>query len=755
MQRIRVPITNFQFGEISPSLTSRTDSPIYAASAQKVENLFLRAEGGVIKRSGLRNIYKYGDITYDAVPRQQVRIVPFIFSDDERYVVSLEDQKVRIFFLDPLTSNVSLEATITQDVNSNPLPWVDTYLHEVTYAQAGDVMFLCHNTFAPRQLVRTGLTTFQVELFTFQGNPDADQIYQPYYSFQGLDVTLGSSATTGDGITLTTSSAYFDITGSQVDGSYPSSKHIGITLRYGTSEIEIVSVQSTTSATGNILSELNQQLSINLFTTTSGSASIKVNQNNHGLSTGDSITVSGAGQVGGIAVNQINGARTIASIIDENNYTFDAGANSNAFEVGGGAPTIVTNAPTRNWTEQSFSVYRGYPAAVTLHENRLWFGGTLGQPDGVWSSKSSKYYNFDVGEAADSDSIQITSSIGEINAVRHMVSNRDLQIFTSTSELYIPALSNQPVTPTNARIIRQTPFGSGYARPQPFDGATVFVQNGGYIVREYLYTDTEAAYTSATISTLSSHLISDPIQMCVVRGTANTAESYIFLLNNNGRLAVFSSNRGEQRAGWTDFSTSGHFQSVTAVDNRIFMVVRYDFGSGTTRYALVELDASMNMDSAQNYTGTAGVFDVSNFFEDTAIVDVVYGSDYLGKYTVSGGEIDVSAVANITSCQVGYAFNVNLTTNPIDGQVQGGPLTGEPRTLARVILDLNETLSVSVNGTSLVIRQVTDDLSQERSAVTGKKEFYLLGYNRDPQVIITQTAPLPLQVNGIIAEVSF
>jgi hypothetical protein len=154
MQRIRVPITNFQFGEISPSLTSRTDSPIYKSSAQKVENLFLRAEGGVIKRSGLRNIYKYGDITYDAVPRQQVRIVPFIFSDDERYVVSLEDQKVRIFFLDPQTGNVSLEATITQDVDSNPLPWVDTYLHEVTYAQAGDVMFLCHNTFAPRQLVR-------------------------------------------------------------------------------------------------------------------------------------------------------------------------------------------------------------------------------------------------------------------------------------------------------------------------------------------------------------------------------------------------------------------------------------------------------------------------------------------------------------------------------------------------------------------------------------------------------------------------
>ena len=41
MQKVRVPITNFQFGEVSPSLYSRTDSDIYTASAQRVENFFL------------------------------------------------------------------------------------------------------------------------------------------------------------------------------------------------------------------------------------------------------------------------------------------------------------------------------------------------------------------------------------------------------------------------------------------------------------------------------------------------------------------------------------------------------------------------------------------------------------------------------------------------------------------------------------------------------------------------------------------
>ena len=59
MQKVRIPVTNFQFGEISPSLISRTDTQIYTNSAQRLENVFIRAEGGVIKHAGLRYIYEF------------------------------------------------------------------------------------------------------------------------------------------------------------------------------------------------------------------------------------------------------------------------------------------------------------------------------------------------------------------------------------------------------------------------------------------------------------------------------------------------------------------------------------------------------------------------------------------------------------------------------------------------------------------------------------------------------------------------
>lgn len=754
MARVRVPISNFQYGEISPSLVSRTDTPLYNNSAKKIENFFLRNEGGLLKRFGTRRIYEF-DTTVDSSATQQLRLVPFIFSDDERYIVSLESAKIRVFQIDPTTGDVSLVQTLTQDVDSNAIPFTNAKLPELTYAQFGDVMFIAHQTFMVRKLVRTSLTTFELQLMTFNESADGYRINQPYYSFQDVGVTLDPSASTGTGITLTTSVDYFDTTGSQSGGNYPDSKHIGVVLRYHDNEIEIKSVQSATQATGDITDELLVHLDRDAIETTDGSADIHITFANHGLSTSDSITISAAGAVGGISANNINGTRSVTEVIDENEFVVTAGATANESTIGGGSPKIVTHAPTTEWGEQSYSALRGYPGAVTFHENRLWLAGTLAQPDGIWASKSADYFNFDVGAAEDDDALDITASIGEINTIRHLVSNRDLQIFTSTSEMYIPSFTEKPITPTNAQVRRQTSYGANFVRPSSFDGATIYVQKTGSVVREYIYSDAEAAYVSTGISVLSPHLISSPVQMSILRGAINRPESYAFVLNDDGTLAVFTSNRAEQRAGWTQWTTSGKFQSVCTVDDRVFCIGTYDTGAGTDKHILMEFESTLNMDFSDTFTGSAGVFDVSSHFANGAVVKVVDGTNYLGEFTVASGNVDVSAVQEITSAEIGFDFNVEAETLPLDASVSNGPLTGEPRSVNRVVVDLLDTLSLSVNDKKLVIRTVTDDFSQDRTAVTGKREFRFLGYSKDPTVKITQTAPMSLQVNGIVAEVTF
>jgi len=747
MRKIRVPITNFQYGEVSSYAIARTDSGLYTSSAQTVQNMLVRSEGGVVRRPGLENIYDYS-LTRDTSKTMQSKLVHFIFSDDERYIVSIEHAKVRVFYLD--TSSISLAATITQDTDTNALPFDDDYIHEYTHSQYGDVMFICHPLFMPRMLVRTGLTSFEITPYSFDSNSDGSKIYQPYSNFHAADVTLNPSATTGSGVTLTTNADYFDTTGSQTGGNYLSSLHVGVILQYGTegAEIEIDSVQSATQATGTVISNLTTRLSIlNPLRTREGSTSVEVTHIGHGLSSGASVTISNASSVGGIAAASINGNKTISSVIDENTYVITAGASATSSEDGGGYVSVASHAPVRTWYEQSFSAKRGYPAAVTFHENRLIFGGTIAEPDTLWLSKSGSYFNFDYGDAADSDAFDIVGSTGDVNEIRYIVSNRDLQVFTASAELYVPSFLNQSITPTNAQIRRQTPYGSIFVEPKPIDGATLFVQAGGNVVREYIYTDQENAYSSPSVSSLSSHLVNGPIDSAVCSGAFSLSESYCLFVDPSGTISCFNSNRAEKRAAWSKITCNGAFSSVVSIDDRLFANVWWD--SSTLR--LCEFNVDYTLDNAKLYTLSSGIATVSSEYDNDDVVHVVGVTaggvkTYLGTFTVSSGQVDLSGEAvSYTQAYVGISYIASLVTNPIDFSFQYGPMTGDPRGVCSAIVDFRNTTAATVNGRPF----------SSSTAFNGKSEIRTTGFGRDPQITITQSEPTNLEVIDVTAEVVF
>ena len=725
MQVVRIPFTNFQFGEISPSLIARTDTQVYNNSAQKLTNFLTRAEGGVIKRMGTKFLHNFGTTVDDNV-EQQVRLIPFIFSDDERYIIALSAGKIEIFILNfDSSGNVSAGAvtnltstTLTSDTTGTSLNTriTEARLKQITYAQSGDVLFLAHNAFNTLKIVRTSLLTFQISPFSFDLKGDAKETYQPYYHFHQAGFTLTPSATSGNGISVivkppgtdrgawssgtgyeigdhvthsnqvyeviaainpsntapnsdTTNFravTYFD-DGSTNGGGYSNSLHVGLTLRYRKREIDITAVTSGSHATGNIADSLFAKLGINAIRTIKDSTTIEITMPLHNLSVGDSVTISETDTVAGISNSNLNGARSVTSVIDDNTFTVTAGATANASVDGGGAPRLTTTAPTTDWEEQSYSAIRGFPAAICFHEGRLWFGGTLAQPDGIWASQSGEFFNFNIGTALDNESIQLSSSVGELDQIKHLVSNRDLQVFTVTSEFIVPAFENTPVTPQNAMVRRQTPYGVADVKPFVFDGATLYVQRSGTVVREFIFSDTESAYVANAVSLISSHLIITPVQMTSLQAAIERPESYIFMVNSNGTMAVFNSNRSEKRAGWTQFTTqgkkgtdtvtSGLFHSVCTIDERVFVIGKYDKGAGTKKLCLMEFKDDLNMDHSLSYTnGSSGVFTVSSQFDNGAKVGVVSGTHYLGEFPVSGGQVDVSGVDNIASSRNRICF---------------------------------------------------------------------------------------------------
>mgnify|MGYP005988959693 CR=1 FL=1 len=728
MQKLRVPINSFQFGEVSGSLLMRTDSPVYSASAQSLQNMIVMSEGSVKKRDGLKHIYNYTDITFDPDHPAQSHLFAFRFSDDEQYIISIEASKIRCFHLE-LDGDVTLVDTVTLDTNGAALPFNQDYLSQYTTAQYGDVMFICHPLFMPRMLIRTSLTSFEVTPFSFDERLDGTLVFQPYTAFQSNGATLDPSATTGTGVTLTVSEDYWV------------ADHVGTIIRYNESEIEITSITSPTVAVGSIVDTLRIRLSVlNPLRTSDGSSTVEVTHLQHGYSGGEVVVIEDASAVGGINTGSLNGTRTVAGIIDENTWYFTAGGAASSAEDGGGYVKLQTHAPTADWSEQSFSAVRGYPAAVAFHENRLCFAGTLAQPDAIWMSQIGSFFNFDIGDAEDTDSIALVAATGTVNEIRYMISNRDLQIFGASGELYIPTYLNQAITPTNAQIRLQTPYGCEFTQPVSVDGATLFVQNGGTVVREYLYTDGEDAYTATAVSTIASHLIVSPRCMTVAHGGFGTPESYALMSNGNGDVAAFNSNRAERRASWTRFTTAGSFCSICAIHGRIFTNVWGEDGS----MHLCEFDGQIGLD--RYVTGVAngsGEVTVSSAFENGDTVSIVSedGLSYFGSQTVSGGVVTIAGGSGNTY-HVGIPFTAEVVTNPIDATMGGGPATGSIRGVGSAVLDLVNTSSVKVNGYS---KSITTPIS-------GKHEFRVLGYNRDPQVTVQQGEPLPMQVNGLIAE---
>ena len=662
--KIRIPQNNFERGEISPSMTMRTDLNTYVQGAEEVRDLFLLAEGGVKRRAGSSYVGTLNG-TPNLSNRLEMRLEPFMFSDDERYIMAFSNARLEIYRINASTGALSALTALTADTSSASLPWTTARLERLTITQNADVMFVAHPDFMVRKITRTSATAFAVSTFAFDATTADDEKYQPYFSFQASGVTLTPQATSGTGKTMTTSADYWN------------SSHVGTIIRYAGNEILITGYTSATVVTGTI------------------------------------------------------------------------------------RKTLSATTATTNWDEASFSAYRGYPQSITFHEDRLWFGGTTNQPDAIWSSKTSEYFNFDVGSAGDSDSIQMTINVGEFNNIRHLTANRDLQIFTSTSELYIPSFADKGLTPTNAQIRRQTPYGASYVKPLAFDGATIYVQKTGKSVREFLFSDKESAYVSTPLSLISSHLISSPTQMASVKGAFDRPEQYAFVVNDDGTMAVFHSIRNEEKAGWAKWSTTGRYHSVCAIDDRVFVATVRDLGSGTNSYVLEELKTTVRLDCSSTYTATSsnnGIFTTTTPFANNASLAVIEGDNYIGTFTMASSVVNVSAVKLINSAEIGYSFTSSLKSLPVDAQVQGGPLTGEPRAITRVNLDLLSTLSVSVNSQPLIIQGVTDTVTSSEmgfNAFTGKKEFRLLGYSRDPRVEITQTAPLDLQINGMIVEVAF
>ena len=821
MARQRVHQASFLRGELDPTIISRVDVAAYGQGLKKARNVIPLNQGGVERRGGTLFRADLGGPT---------RLESFIFNSTQEYVFAFQNQTLKIY-----TTAGVLAATFSS------CPWLTSELYELNFTQQGDTMIVVHENIVPQVITRIGSTSFTRTAFGFETSVNGEKTYQPYFKFADDSITLDIDSTTKGttGVTCTTSSAYW------ISG------YVGMVIRYHGAELTITGYTSSTVVTATLNDDVEIELDADPFATQQGSGVVKVTQVGHGFSTGASVTISGANDIfdddgNGLATANINGTFSI-TVLDDDHWEFTAGGSDTALESvdgGGVRVVIVGHPPTRNWDEQVFSSVNGYPKTATFHEQRLYFGGVTALPDGIQGSKITDFYNFDVGEAADADSIQIQIASDQINEIRHLVSAKLLQIFSSTSEFYLKPQIGKPITPTDIQIIRQSTLGSQLkAMPRIFDGATIYIQNNGKTVREYFYSAGAEEFTSNSISLLSNHLISSPQDSAKITSMPSRTEQFYFLVNDDGTMGIFTSQRAEKIAGWMLWSTDGTIESVTCTTSNIYISVKrtinssdvyyleqfastafdlptdmtvtktisatyqphgtplvngtfsstttfigdgftnapsqgetFQFAGAGTVYTIQSATATGNSGeytivlnaSTSQSDGVALQFVTSKVFSGlNSLPDMRLKTVYLTSGSAEGsavyyygsGTVDANGVVSITtatsSADIGLNYDITLDTLPIDATIQNGQLTGYPRKIAKAVVELSSTYNMKVNTNDVILTDVTLNTSGGLTSFTGKKEVYFLGYNLEPNLEITQSAPLPMRLLGLTTEVYY
>lgn len=432
---------------------------------------------------------------------------------------------------------------------------------------------------------------------------------------------------------------------------------------------------------------------------------------------------------------------TVTGYVEVTGYTSATVVNMTVKEV-------VPTAAQWKWREGAFSAHRLYPRSVGFVEERLFLAATPSQPTTMWGSVNGDFENHKPG-TNDDDAVEYQVASGKINPLHWLVEDRGMFIGTSKSELRMGGGSDTPLSPSSARVLAQTKYGSKSIQPVETGNETLFVQRGGRKVRALQYNFSSDSYNAPDRTLYAEHITESGIKDWCYQ---QEPDSIVYCVLNNGTLATMTYVPEEQVVGWSLHTTDGAFESVACIPgaetDRVWVVVRRVINGVTKRY-VEYFDPLLHMDCAVSYAGSP-VLSVSapaHLLGKTAVI-VGDGAVY-NSVVVGGGSITLAPAVAASAIDIGLLYTPTLV--PLSPEVpdRGGSLQGRKSRWVKLGVRLLNTLGVTINGDQVESRSSDDEMDQAPEMTTGDAISVTLGWTRNGENTITQTQPLPITVLGV------
>ena len=311
-----------------------------------------------------------------------------------------------------------------------------------------------------------------------------------------------------------------------------------------------------------------------------------------------------------------------------------------------------------------WSATKGYPTTCLFYEQRLWFGGAKSKPNTVWASRVGQYTDFENMANYANDSISATISSEQIDEIVNIYANRGIQIFTAGAEWIIP---EGATTPDTINVSKNTSNGS-LAKVEPTDisGVTMFVEKNGKSLLSFVYSDTQAAYTTESISLLTD-LMNNPVRMAIDYNSSQDVGNFLYVAMEDGSMAVWCIMLIQKIVSPVRFNlgNGGLIKDVVNVVGDTYLLVdrkdkMYLEKLSESKVDLTTTDSSLaaNITGLGNYNG-----------EHVRVYNDTDGD--LGTHYVLNDEITLDNVPT-AEVNIGYPFNYALTSNKmsVNGQTE-------------------------------------------------------------------------------------
>ena len=449
----------------------------------------------------------------------------------------------------------SLYSEIPYEIES---PYSTSELPELHFIKSEDLMYLAHGNHEPRQLARV-----EHALWTLAAIQADDGPFMAENTDTSLTIT--PSGATGS-ITLTASEPLFN-------------------PQYVDSIWRIEQVRDTSQVSGTFTANGNS-ISTPFFSgaygfTTSGNSGGTITlmrSTNNGSSWRPALTaltdtdfdnpteIEEDGAIyRAVMSNYGSGSPTYTITITDNvnkGVVRITGFNSSTSMAAEVLTALVDTSATSNWREGYWSDYRGWPQTVSIHQQRLVFGGSDTFPQTIWFGKTDPddYTNFTEGTL---DTSAFTVVLAGNNPVQWMLS-QDYLLIGNSGSCGKYGDQGKAVTPTSPNYQEQTREGAANLPGIIAGDAILYVERGSRKIREFVFDFQADKYLSPDLSVLSPEITESGI-----KDIAYQFRPYpiLWCVLNNGDIATLTYQKNQSVAAWTKQITDGDFESVTVIPN--------------------------------------------------------------------------------------------------------------------------------------------------------------------------------------------